>query len=485
MLKQRLEQKLQQKLTPQQIQLIKLLEIPAVSLEQRIKEELEKNPMLEEDEKEDKDEVTFEEEAGNSEQENSDEFSLEDYYSEDEYIPEYRLKTNNHSIDDKRVDMPAVATVSFHEFLESQLMELDLDEDQQVLASFIIGNIDDDGYIRRPLSSIVDDLAFLQNIETDENELLEILKQIQELEPVGVGARDLQECLLLQLEQKNLGLPKFQLAYKILKKSFEEFSRRHYDKIKQRLNITDAELKEALDEIVKLNPKPGSIFSNATDSVIENIIPDFFIELKDGKPVMLLNNRNQPELRLSKAYNDIIGSAMNGAKGNAKNKELLSFVKQKIESAKWFIDAIYQRQQTLSNVMQTILDYQLEYFRTGDEKKLRPMILKDVADATSLDISTISRVVNSKYVQTHFGIFSLKSFFSESMQNDAGEEVSTREIKSILQDCVNNEDKHSPLTDDDLADILKSKGYPIARRTVAKYREQLGISVARLRKELN
>ena len=277
MLKQRLEQKLQQKLTPQQIQLIKLLEIPAVSLEQRIKEELEKNPMLEEDEKEEKDEVTFEEEAGNSEQENSEEFSLEDYYNEDEYIPEYRLKTNNHSVDDKMVDMPAVATVSFHEFLESQLMELDLDEDQHVLASFIIGNIDDDGYIRRPLSSIADDMAFLQNIQTDEIELLGILKQIQELEPVGVGARDLQECLLLQLEQKNLGLPKFQLAYKILKKSFDEFSRRHYDKIKQRLNITDTELKEALDEIVKLNPKPGSIFSNATDSVIENIIPDFLL----------------------------------------------------------------------------------------------------------------------------------------------------------------------------------------------------------------
>ncbi|HOT15500.1 MAG TPA: RNA polymerase factor sigma-54 [Bacteroidales bacterium] len=485
MLKQRLEQKLQQKLTPQQIQLIKLLEIPAVSLEQRIKEELEKNPMLEEEEKEEKDEVTFEEEAGSSELDSSDEFSLEDYYNEDEYIPEYKLKTNNHSVDDKRVDMPAVATVSFHEFLESQLMELDLDEKQHMLASFIVGNIDDDGYIRRPLSSIADDIAFLQNIQTDEIELLGILKQIQELEPVGVGARDLQECLLLQLEQKNLSLPKFQIAYKILKKSFDEFSKRHYDKIKQRLNITDAELKEALDEIVKLNPKPGSIFSNATDSVIENIIPDFFIELKDGNPVLLLNNRNQPELRLSKAYNDIIGSAMNGGKGNSKNKELLSFLKQKIESAKWFIDAIHQRQQTLFNVMQAILNYQLEYFKTGDEKKLRPMILKDVADVTSLDISTISRVVNSKYVQTHFGIFSLKSFFSESMQNEAGEEVSTREIKSILQDCVNNEDKHSPLTDDDLADILKAKGYPIARRTVAKYREQLGISVARLRKELN
>ncbi len=486
MLKQRLQQKLQQKLSPQQIQMIKLLEIPAMQLEQRIKEEIESNPVLEEGLPEDSNINDKNENEQEPEIDNGDEFTLEDYVNDDEYIPSYKLNSNNYSSDEKRSEVPFSVGSTFHESLEIQLGELQLDDRQLSLALFLIGNIDDDGYIRRKLSAVVDDIAFLQNIQTTEVELIGILRMIQELEPVGVGARDLQECLLLQIEQKDLSQPSVQLARKILKNNFEEFTKKHYDKIILKLGITEDDLKQAIDVIIKLNPRPGSSFSDPMNPVMGQITPDFLLEYKDGQPLLSLNSKNIPELRISRSYSDMLENiAVNKENVQKDQKEIVTFVKQKLDSARWFIEAIRQRQNTLMHTMQTILEFQSEYFRDGDEKKLRPMILKNVADVTGLDISTISRVVNSKYIQTNFGIIPLKFFFSESMQNESGEEVSTREIKKILQECVENEDKHSPVTDDELAVILKEKGYPIARRTVAKYRELLEIPVARLRKELN
>jgi RNA polymerase sigma-54 factor len=485
MLKQRLQQKLQQRLSPQQIQMIKLLEIPAMQLEQRIKEELEVNPMLEETVSEENNTVELEPEEKENKDDNNDEFSLEDYYNEDEYIPSYKLSTSNYSSDDKRSDIPFSVGSTFHEYLESQLGEMQLDDRQHALASFLIGNIDDDGYLRRKLDAVVDDIAFLQNIKTDEVELIELLHKIQEFEPLGVGSRDLRECLLLQIEEKDLRMPAIKLALNIIKNHFEEFTHKHYDKIISRLGISENELKSAIDEILKLNPKPGSTFSDPANRASEQVTPDFLLEYKDDNPILTLNAKNVPELRINRSYADLIDNNPKKDDNSKQQKELISFVKQKLDSAKWFIDAIKQRQNTLMLTMQTILDYQKEYFKDGDDKKLRPMILKDIADVTGLDISTISRVANSKYIQTNFGIIPLKYFFSEGMQNEAGEEVSTREIKKILKECIENEEKRKPVTDDQLADILKQKGYPIARRTVAKYREQLEIPVARLRKELN
>ncbi|HOK99510.1 MAG TPA: RNA polymerase factor sigma-54 [Bacteroidales bacterium] len=489
MLKQRLQQKLQQKLSPLQIQTIKLLEVPVMQLEQRIKEELENNPVLEQVDSDEEESTTieanFEEPANSDVSENDDEFSLEDYFDEDEYIPSYRLNAQNYSPDDKHPTIPLSSSMSFHEYLESQLGELSLDDRQLMIASFIIGNIDDDGYLRRNLDAIVDDLAFLQNINTDEKEVLQILRMIQEFDPPGVGARNLQECLLLQIEQKDLSNPTIQLAKKILSNCFEEFTKKHYEKIASRLNISQEDLKAALDEILRLNPKPGSAFASSASTASEQIIPDFILDYKDGEFILSLNSKNIPELRISRAYTEMIEDLASG-KGDQKSKrELMTFVRQKIESARWFIEAIKQRQNTLLSTMQAILNYQAEYFKEGDEKKLKPMILKDIADITGYDVSTISRVANSKYIQTHFGIIPLKYLFSEPMQNESGAEVSTREIKKILEECVASEDKRNPLTDDELAEILKQKGYPIARRTVAKYREQLGIPVARLRKELS
>jgi RNA polymerase sigma-54 factor len=486
MLKQGLQQKLQQKLSPQQIQLIKLLEIPAMQLEQRIKEELETNPLLEDGAVDETDKVELEPADEENNDENGDEFTLEDYFNEDEYIPSYKLNANNYSQDDKRPEIPFSAGSTFHEFLESQLGELNLDERQLSLASFIIGNIDDDGYVRRRLDAVVDDVAFLQNIKTTEVELIGLLRMIQEFEPAGVGARDLQECLLLQIEQKDLSQPTIKCAWKIIKQHFEEFTRKHYDKIIGRLGITQDELKHAIDEILRLNPKPGSAFSDPMYKAADNITPDFMLEYKDGQPVLSLNAKNVPELRVNRSYSEMIETySANKDSSSKEQKELVSFVKQKLDSARWFIDAIKQRQNTLMLTMHAILNYQSEYFKEGDEKKLKPMILKDIAIVTGLDISTVSRVANSKYIQTNFGIVPLKFFFSEGMQNEAGEEVSTREIKKILHECIDSEDKEKPVNDDQLADILKDKGYPIARRTVAKYREQLGIPVARMRKELN
>ncbi len=482
MLKQRLQQKLLQKLSPQQIQMIKLLEIPAIQLEQRIKKELEENPVLEEGNEEpysDQEEVK-EEQSGDQQ----DEFSLEDYMQDDD-IPSYRLNAQNYSADDKREEIPFSLGNTFREQMKSQLGLRKLTEEQEMLAEYILGNIDDDGYLRRELEAIADDLAFSTGMEVSYESLHEVLMIIQEFDPAGVGARNLQECLLLQIERKELENPVTGLAHSILKNHFEEFTNKHYDKIIQRCSITEEELKAALEEILRLNPKPGGAMGDSQAKSFHHIVPDFILEESEGKLHLYLNSNNVPELRLSRTYSDMFESYnANKASASKDEKNAITFVKQKLDSARWFIDAIRQRQNTMLLTMNAILEYQEYYFYEGDETRMRPMILKDIAEMTDLDISTISRVVNSKYIQTHFGIYPLKYFFSEGMQTDSGEEVSTREIKKILRDCIDAEDKRKPLTDDRLSAILNEKGYQIARRTVAKYREQLGLPVARLRKEL-
>jgi RNA polymerase sigma-54 factor len=486
MLKQRLQQKLLQKLSPQQIQMIKLLEVPTLQIEQRIKKELEENPALEEGTEDEPgpDEENVEEQFEEEEGKDDEEFTLDDYIQEDE-IPEYRLQSNNYSKDDdKKAEIPFSAGSSFHEYLESQLGLRELNEKQKILGEYILGNIDEDGYLRRDLINIVDDLAFLQNVTTTEAELEEVLEIIQDLEPSGVGARTLRECLLLQLDKRDLTQPHVQLARTIIDLHFEEFSKRHYDKIISRLGISEIDLKSAIDEVLKLNPKPGGVYNDPFSKIAQPIIPDFILEHSEDGFDLHLNSRNLPELHLSSAYSEMLQAYSRDKSNKKEMKEAVLFVKQKIDSAKWFIDAIKQRQNTLLLTMNAILEYQQEYFIDGDETKLRPMILKDVAEMTGLDISTVSRVANSKYIQTHFGIFPLKFFFSEGLQTDSGEEVSTREIKRILQDCIENEQKRRPLTDERLTEILQEKGYQIARRTVAKYREQLNIPVARLRREI-
>ena len=483
MLSQKLQQKLLQKLSPQQIQLIKMLEIPTVQLEQRIKKELEENPTLEEGADVDTDDPQEEEEIP-EEEDKDDEFSLEDYLN-DEDIPSYKLAENNYSKDDKKTEIPFSTGSSFHEHLISQLGLRVLDEHQEQVAKYMIGNIDDDGYLRRDLDAIVDDLAFSLNITSSYEEVRQLLDVIQDFDPVGVGARDLQECLLLQIKAKDQSLLEIKVAHEILRHHFDEFTRKHYDKIIKRLEIDEVLLKESIDEILHLNPKPGGSYSDSQNKDFQHIVPDFLLDYIDGDFHLRLNQRNVPELRLNRTYSEMLkGYAANRKNHTQKDKDTFTYVKQKIDSAKWFIDAIKQRHATLLGTMNEIIDYQHEYFKEGDETKLRPMILKDIAEKTGLDISTISRVANSKYIQTHFGIYSLKSFFSEGMTTDSGEEVSTREIKKILQECIDNEEKRKPLTDDKLAQILNEKGYPIARRTVAKYREQLGLPVARMRKEL-
>jgi RNA polymerase sigma-54 factor len=484
MLKQRLQQKLLQKLSPQQIQMIKLLEVPTLQIEQRIKKELEENPALEEGTEEEEVNSEPEEEQFEETDKDQEEFTIDDYIEEDD-IPDYRLQEKNYSKDDdKRTEIPFSVGFSFHEHLESQISLRDLTDKQKILAEYIIGNIDEDGYLRRELINIVDDLAFLQNVETTEAELEEVLKVIQDLEPAGVGARSLRECLLLQIEKRGNSLASLKIAHSILDLYFEEFTKRHYDKIIARLGISEGELKAAIDEVLKLNPKPGGVYSDPFSKTSQPIIPDFILELSEDGFDLHLNSRNLPELRLSTTYSDMLHSYSRDKSQKKEMKDAVLFVKQKIDSAKWFIDAIRQRQNTLLLTMNAILEYQQDYFIDGDETKLRPMILKDVAEMTGLDISTVSRVANSKFIQTHFGIFPLKFFFSEGLQTDSGEEVSTREIKRILQDCIENEQKRRPLTDERLTEILQEKGYQIARRTVAKYREQLNIPVARLRREI-
>ena len=480
-----LQQKLLQKLSPQQLQVIKLLELPGLLLEQRIKKELEENPVLEiENEEYGSSDEDYTNDLKSNEDRDNEEFSVSDYLNEEDY-PSYRYNTQNTSKDDKVTDIPFSDGTSFHEYLQEQVRMEMFDSRESVLAEHIIGNIDEDGYLRRDLLSIIDDLEFGQNIKTKENELIKVLRKIQELDPPGVGARNLRECLRLQIDRKADQKPEVKLAGLILRDAFDEFTRKHFDKIGRKFGVDDETLRDAIDEILKLNPKPGSSFSNNISQGNQAIIPDFILEVVDNELQLSLNQRNVPELNISRHYTNMLRSYHDNRKTMSRDvKEAVLFVKQKIDSAKWFIDAIRQRQETLMLVMTEILLYQKEYFMEGDETKMRPMILKDIADRTGLDISTISRVSNSKYIQTHFGIYPLKYFFSESMQKDTGEEVSTREIKSILQECIGNENKQKPLNDDKLTQILNDKGYEIARRTVAKYREQLDIPVARMRREL-
>jgi RNA polymerase sigma-54 factor len=478
-----LQQRLLQKLSPQQIQVIKLLEIPTIQLEQRIKSELEENPILELTENDDSSESYDDTESTSDDSPQNDEFSLEDYLNEED-IPNYRLNANNYSKDDKQVEMPYSSGLSFHDSLIEQLGLTSLNDEEARIAQYIIGNIDEDGYLRRDLLSISDDLAFHMNMDVKIEDLERYLDIIQDFDPPGVGARDLQECLLLQIMRKK-GKDSTCLAAKIIQHNFEEFTKKHYDKIQRKYEITDEELKDAIDEILKLNPKPGSSYSNPMTRSNQVIVPDFLLDNTDGELILTLNQKNVPDLQLSSTYLDLMKSYSSNKGGATKDqKEAMMFMKQKLDSAKWFIDAIRQRHQTLYVTMSEIIKFQKEFFQDGDEAKLKPMILKDIADLTGLDISTISRVSNSKYIQTNFGIYPLKYFFSEGLQTDTGEEVSTREIKKILKECIENEDKKHPVTDEKLALILKEKSYIVARRTVAKYREQLGIPVARMRKEL-
>ena len=479
MQKLNLQQRLLQKLSPQQIQMIKLLELPTIQLEQRIKDELEVNPVLEEGADHVKDEAEM---AAKTQEDN---LSNIDTYINDDDTPSYKLYANNFSKDISKSTIPFSVGIDFHTSLENQMGLRPITSRQQALGQYLIGSIDDDGYLRRPLENIVDDIAFALNIEVTEQELEEVLLIIQDFEPAGVGARTLQECLVIQIRHKDQTLDSVRNASTILDSFFEEFTKKHYEKIASRMGITEDELRDAVDEIISLTPKPGSSYNDPHSVYAEHIIPDFLLELKDGELLLSLNSMNQPELRISKDYQVMLKEYVaKKAESTKKDKEAVTFVKQKIDSAKWFIDALKLRQNTLMLTMNAILEFQREYFMEGDETRMRPMILKDIAAVTELDISTISRVVNSKYIQTHFGIYPLKYFFSEGMQNDSGEEVSTREIKTILEECVAAENKKQPLTDEALMEILREKGYPIARRTVAKYREQLNIPVARLRKEL-
>ena len=463
---------LQQKLSPQQIQMIKLLELPTVQLEQRIKQEIEDNIVLEE------------EERAPEEEEQPQQISVDEYLREDD-TPSYKSRINNFSKDDKQRPVYLTEGRSLQEYLVEQLGYRNLSEREMRLAVYLVGSIDEDGYLRRDLESVADDIAFTIGLETSAGELERILGVIHELEPAGIGARDLRECLLLQIEQLPLNTRARRLARKILTNYFDEFVKKHYEKLMARLQVSEEDFRETIAEIRRLSPKPGNLYAEGGTDTTPYIIPDFILDYQDGRFNLSLNSYNVPEVRVNRRYVEMIRD-MVGADGKVKeqDREALQFVKSKIDSAKWFISAIKQRHDTLMRTMQTILDYQQEYFKDGDRSKLRPMILKDIADRTGLDVSTISRVVNSKYVQTQFGIILLKSLFSEAMQTDSGEEVSSYEIKNILQQCIDEEDKRRPLTDETLMDILNSKGYRIARRTVAKYREMLGIPVARLRKQI-
>ena len=463
---------LQQKLSPQQIQMIKLLELPTVQLEQRIKQEIEDNIVLEEEDRAAEDE------------EQPQQISVDEYLREDD-TPSYKSRINNYSKDDKQRPVFLTEGRSLQEYLIEQLGFRNLSEREMKLAVYLVGSIDEDGYLRRDLESVADDIAFTIGIETSAEELEKLLGIIHELEPAGIGARNLQECLLLQMAQIPINSRPRRLARKILTAYFDEFVKKHYEKLMARLQISEDDFRDAIAEIRHLSPKPGNLYAEGGTDTTPYIIPDFILDYQDGRFNLSLNSYNVPEVRVNRRYMEMIRE-MVGSDGRVreKDKEAIQFVKNKIDSAKWFISAIKQRHDTLMRTMQTILDYQQEYFKDGDKSKLRPMILKDIADRTGLDVSTISRVVNSKYVQTQFGIILLKSLFSEAMQTDSGEEVSSYEIKNILQQCIDEEDKRRPLTDETLMDILNSKGYRIARRTVAKYREMLGIPVARLRKQI-
>lgn len=493
-LSQSFQQKLLQKLSPQQIQLMKLLQVPTANLEERIKEEIEENPALEMESEGETDEY----ELNNEEMGEGDESSSDDEYESEEAdapdINEYLLDDDGEIADYKTKDdhypemgddkvIPIRAEISFQEHLMNQLGLLELDKRNKTIAEQIIGSLDDDGYLRSDITSLVDDMAFRQGLEVTEKEVIDLLLQIQQFDPPGIAARNLQECLLLQLRRRESEGDAVQQAIQILSKYFDEFTKKHYDRIQRSMGITDVQLKEIIGQIIRLNPKPGGNYSSGSQA--ENfIIPDFYVVNSNGKLELSLNARNAPALRISEGYREMMKEYERGSKKDKRQKEAVTFIRQKIDAARWFIDMIEQRQATLLNTMGAILQHQETFFLTGDETTLRPMILKDIAELTGLDISTVSRVANSKFVQTEFGNFRLKFFFSESLSTDSGEEVSTKEVKKILLDFVEAEDKRKPLSDDLLTEMLQGKGYNIARRTVAKYREQLNIPVARLRKEL-
>jgi RNA polymerase sigma-54 factor len=491
MLKQFLNLKLSQKLSPQQIQLMKLIQLPTQAFEQRLLEEMNENPALEsggeEEEIYEKDEFDNDEtndefdDYDDHDSEDTSDINIDEYLSSDE-TPDYKTQANNYSDDDEERESPLVAPISFHQDLINQLNTFILNDDEREIAEFLVGSIDDMGYIRRSIADLVDDMAFTQGIYTDEKTVERMLHIIHELEPSGVGARDLQECLLLQLKHKT-PTEYIALASDIIENQFEAFTKKHYEKLLQKYSVSNEQLKTAIHEIEKLNPKPGGSFTGS-NKITEHIVPDFAIRIEEDELVLTLNGRNAPLLHVSKDYQEMMQTYKSSRDKSNAQKDAVQFIKQKLDSAKWFIDAIKQRQETLYVTMNAIMHYQQDFFLDGDETKLKPMILKDIADMVGLDISTISRVANSKYVETPYGTKLVKEFFSEAMKNDQGEDVSTLEIKKILQNTIEEEDKHKPLPDDQLAEILKEKGYPIARRTIAKYREQLDIPVARMRKKI-
>ena len=485
MLKQSLHYKLLQKLSPQQIQLMKLIQLPTQAFEERLKQEIEENPALDsgKEESDSLDDDLFNEfdDTGNEKIEAED-INIDEYLSDDE-IPSYKTQANNYAADDDEKNVPYAAGTSFHQSLKNQLSTYSFNDEELAIAEFLVGSIDDSGYIRREILDLVDDLAFTANVFTTEEKVISILKRVvHNLDPIGVGARDLKECLIIQLKRKKNTKTRT-LAIKILESAFDHFVKKHFKKLQEKFTISEDELKEVNTEISKLNPKPGSSYAG-NNKIAEQIVPDFSIKLIDGELDLVLNSRNAPELHVSREYNTMLKGYQEATVKSKSQKDAVFFIKQKLDAAKWFIDAIKQRQQTLMVTMNSIMNYQYDYFLTGDERKLKPMILKDIADKINMDVSTVSRVANSKYVSTPYGTKLIKEFFSESMKNDQGEDVSTKEIKNILETVVLEEDKKKPLTDEKLATILKEKGYPIARRTVAKYREQLDISVARLRKEM-
>ena len=485
MLKQSLHYKLLQKLSPQQIQLMKLIQLPTQAFEERLKQEIEENPALDTGKEEPENfEDTLEDDFDDSgtEKIEAEDINIDEYLSDDE-IPSYKTQASNYSADDEEKTIPYAAGTTFHQSLKNQLNTFRINEEEKSIAEFLVGSIDDSGYIRRDIIDLVDDLAFTQNVFTNEEKVEKVLTQvIHKLDPVGVGARDLKECLVIQLKAKEITKTRT-LTINILDTAFDHFVKKHYKKLIEKFNISEDGLKEVINEIGKLNPKPGSSYAG-NNKIAEQIVPDFSIKIVDGVLDLTLNSRNAPELHVSREYNNMLKGYQESTTKSKSQKDAVFFIKQKLDAAKWFIDAIKQRQQTLLVTMNTIMHYQYDYFLTGDERKLKPMILKDIADKINMDVSTVSRVANSKYVSTPYGTKLIKEFFSESMKNDQGEDVSTKEIKKILENVIAEENKRKPLTDEKLSIILKEKGYPIARRTVAKYREQLDLPVARLRKEI-
>lgn len=484
MLKQSLQQKLQQKLSPQQIQLMKLIQLPTLAFEQKLSQEIEENPALESG-RENNDEYEMMDSSNDYEERDSEnietEINIDEYLSDDE-IPSYKLQVNNSSSDNDDYQIPYSGGTTFNQFLKNQLNTYQLNEEESQIAEFIVGSIDDNGYLRRPIEDIVDDLAFSENLYTTEEEVEKILHIVQQLDPPGVGSRNLKECLIIQLKQKSETKER-SIAIDILENSFDNFVKKHYDKLIQKHNLSREELKDVIGEIEKLNPKPGGSYSGGNSNV-EHIVPDFTIRINDGELDLSLNARNAPELKISKDYSDMLLGYSESKDKSKSQKDAVIFIKQKLDAAKWFIDAIKQRQQTLLLTMDAIMNHQKEYFLTGDERNLKPMVLKDIAEKIGMDVSTVSRVANSKYVDTPYGTKLLKDFFSESLKNEKGEDISTKEIKKILETVIEKEDKKNPLTDDKLSALLKEQGYLLARRTVAKYREQLDIPVARLRKQI-